>query len=114
MEDKLWNRNFIILFLGSAITILGHSISSFAISLMVLDYTGSILAYSLFIIAYYIPKTIILAIAGTLLDRISRIKMIWILDYVSSLVYIVAFVLIKADWFSFFPMLVWRFFCWLH
>ena len=49
MEKKptLWTKNFTILSLGTVVSTLGNAVSGFAISLLVLDYTGSTLLYTL-------------------------------------------------------------------
>ncbi len=39
--SPLWTRDFTIITLGSVISMLGNSMSGFALSLLVLDYTGS-------------------------------------------------------------------------
>ena len=38
--SPLWTRDFTIITLGSVISMLGNSMSGFALSLLVLDYTG--------------------------------------------------------------------------
>lgn len=43
--SPLWTRDFTIITLGSVISMLGNSMSGFALSLLVLDYTGSNLLY---------------------------------------------------------------------
>ena len=49
MEKKptLWTKNFTILSLGTVVSTLGNAVSGFAISLLVLDYTGSTLLYAI-------------------------------------------------------------------
>ena len=39
--NKLWTRDFTIITLGSVVSMLGGQLSGFAMSLLVLDYTGS-------------------------------------------------------------------------
>ena len=39
--SRLWTRDFTIITLGSVVSMLGNSMSGFALSLLVLDYTQS-------------------------------------------------------------------------
>ena len=39
-RQPLWTRNFTILTLGTVVSMLGNAISGFALSLLILDYTG--------------------------------------------------------------------------
>ena len=54
-RQKLWTRDFTIITLGSVVSMVGGTMTGFAISIMVLDYTGSILLYALFNICFQIP-----------------------------------------------------------
>ena len=40
-NNRLWTRDFTIITLGSVISMLGNDAAGFAMSLLVLDYTGS-------------------------------------------------------------------------
>lgn len=106
MQTKLWTKNFTITIVGSLITILGHAISSFAISLLVLDYTGSVLLYSLYMLAYYLPMVVMPLLAGPLMDNFSRAKMIYTLDFLAAFLYLGAYFLLRSGWFSYVPMLL--------
>ena len=53
----LWTRDFIIITLGSLVAMVGAAMSSFAISIMVPDYTGSTFLYVLFSVCYQLPCT---------------------------------------------------------
>ncbi len=39
-NNKLWNRNFTIITIGTIVSMLGNSVSGFAISILVLDYSA--------------------------------------------------------------------------
>ncbi len=41
-KQRLWTRDFTIITLGTVVSMLGNAVSGFAISLLVLDYTGSV------------------------------------------------------------------------
>ncbi|MDD4797148.1 MAG: MFS transporter [Eubacteriales bacterium] len=101
MKSGLWSRNFTILTLGTVISMLGNAVSGFAIGLMVLDYTHSTFLYALFMVVYSIPKIVIPLFAGPYLDRFSRRRMIYTLDFISSGIYLGLFFLIRQNLFHY-------------
>ena len=105
-ENKLWTRSFTTLILGSAVTMLGHALSGFAVSLLVLDYTGSVMLYSLYMVAYCLPMVLMPLLAGPWMDNFSRIKMIYRLDFLSAFLYLGAWVLLRQGLFSYGPFLL--------
>ena len=56
--SPLWTRDFTIITLGSVISMLGNSMSGFALSLLVLDYTGSNLLYAIYIATFTLPQIV--------------------------------------------------------
>ncbi|MEG1809855.1 MAG: MFS transporter, partial [Oscillospiraceae bacterium] len=56
--EKLWTKDFTIITLGTVVSMLGNAISGFAIGLLVLDYSGSVFLYTLFLVAYNLPKIV--------------------------------------------------------
>lgn len=105
-SDSLWTRNFTILIFGSAVTMLGHALSSFAISLLVLDYTGSVFLYTVYLTAYFLPQVIVPLFAGTWMDRFSRSKVVWGTDFLSAFIYLGAGLLLRSGYFSYVPFLL--------
>lgn len=103
--QPLWTRDFTIITIGSAVSLLGGVLSSFAISIMVLDYTGSTFLYALFNVAYQLPMLIVPLLAGPYLDRMSRKRAVYCLDYMSSGLYLVFFFLLWRGWFNYPVML---------
>lgn len=101
MNKKLWTKDFTIITLGSTISMLGNAVSGFAIGILVLDYTSSIFLYSLFLVVYNIPKLIMPIIVGPYLDRSSRKKVIYILDFISAALYMGMFIMLRADLFHY-------------
>ena len=102
--QKLWTRDFTIITLGSVVSMLGNSMSGFALSLLVLDYTGSNLLYAIYIATFTLPQIVMPIFSGAILDRFSRKKTIYTLDFISSAVYLIAALILSRGWFSF-PML---------
>lgn len=97
----LWTHDFTIITLGSVVSMLGNSMSGFAMSLMILDYTKSTMLYALYLVAFTAPQLIMPIFSGAILDRFSRKKMIYTLDFVSAGLYAVVAVLLGSGWFSF-------------
>ena len=103
---KLWTKNFTIITLGSAVSMLGNMVAGFAIGLLVLEKTDSTFLYSLFMIFYNMPKVIAPLMAGPVVDRFSRRKIIYTLDFISATIYMGMFLVLNADFFNFFALLV--------
>ena len=86
-KNPLWTRNFTIITIGSAVSLFGTVISGFASGLMILDFTESVFLFSLFMIATTIPSIIVPTIVGPLLDKFSRRRTIFMLDFTSAAIY---------------------------
>ena len=97
----LWTRDFTIITLGSVISMFGNALAGFAISLFVLDYTDTPLYYALYVFLYTLPQLAAPLIAGPLMDRFSRRKTIYSLDFLSAAIYILMGLAIRLDVFSF-------------
>lgn len=98
---KLWTRDFTILTLGSVVSMLGNAMSGFAMSLMVLDISGSTLLFALYIAMYTLPQIIMPVFSGAILDRFSRKKTIYTLDFISAALYLLMAGVLFVGWFSF-------------
>lgn len=90
--NKLWTKNFTIITLGTIISMLGNAVSGFALGVLVLDMTDSTLAFAIYMVIYNLPRLIVPMVAGTYLDRFSRIKVIYSLDFFSSILYSFVFI----------------------
>ena len=101
--DTLWTRDFTIITIGSVISMLGNSLTSFAMSLMVLDYTNSSMLYAIYMVLYTLPQLVTPIISGAILDRFSRKKMIYTLDFVSAGIYLIMAITLLNGVFNF-PM----------
>ena len=101
MQNKLWTRDFTILTVGSAVSILGNSIAGFATSLLVLDYTNSTFLYTLYVVAFSLPFILMPLAAGPILDRFRRKTAIYSLDYLSAVLYIGIYLLLKRGYFNY-------------
>lgn len=104
VKGRLWTKDFTIITVGTVISMLGSTLSGFAMSLLVLDYTGSTFLFALYNVLYFLPHTIVPALCGPFLDRFSRRKTIYVLDFITAGVYVATALVFLAGYFSF-PML---------
>ena len=103
---SLWTRDFTIITLGSVISMFGNAMAGFAISLFVLDYTNTPLYYALYVFLYTLPQLAAPLIAGPLMDRFSRRKTIYTLDFLSAAIYMLMGLFIHMDVFNFWILAV--------
>ena len=80
---------------------LGNSVSAFAIGLFMLDKTGSVFLYALFLASYNLPKILIPIFAGSYLDKRSRRKTVFTLDFISSAVFLIMFLIAEVGLFHY-------------
>ena len=100
-KNKLWTKDFTILTLGTVVSMLGNAVAGFAIGLLVLDKTDSVLLYSIFMVCYSLPRIVLPMIAGPYLDRFSRKRVIYLLDFLSAALYGVFFLLLSHGFFNY-------------
>ena len=80
----LKNKNLVLVILGQFVSGFGTMMQSFALSLYVLQKTGSAALFSSVMALSIIPRVVLTPIAGVVADRFSRKKMIVIMDMVSA------------------------------
>ena len=103
---SLWTRDFTIITLGSVISMFGNAMAGFAISLFVLDYTDTPLYYALFVFLYTLPQLTAPLIAGPLMDRFSRRRTVYSLDFLSAVIYLLTGLIIWLGLFRFWLLAV--------
>ena len=106
MEDEraipsLWTRDFTIITVGTVISMFGNAIGGFAMSLMVLDISKSTLLYAVYLAMFTIPQLIMPLFSGAILDRYSRKRTIYTLDFISAGMHIAMAAILATGWFSF-------------
>lgn len=109
-KNSLWTRDFTIITVGSVVSMLGNALSGFAMSLLVLDYTKSSTLYALYMFLYTLPQVAVPMLSGPFLDRFSRKKVVYMLDFLSAAIYLSMGVLLWRGWFSFPVLAVLTFF----
>ena len=100
-KEGLWTKNFTIITVGSAVSILGNAVSAFAMGLLTLEKTESVFLYALFLAANNLPKIILPLIAGPFLDKRSRRKTVYMLDFLSAALFILMFAITKSGFFNY-------------
>lgn len=103
MEDimnKLWNRNFTILTIGSFISAFGSAAAGIAFGILIYTKTGSPLTLALFTIANIIPRMITAIFVGPFIDRHSRVKLIYRIDFFYSIFFAFVSVVLFSGYFD--------------
>lgn len=98
--NKLWNRNFSILTIGSFISAFGSAAAGIAFGILIYKQTGSPLTLALFTIANIIPRMITSILVGPFVDRNSRVKMIYRIDYFYSIFFSIVAVILFTGYFN--------------
>ena len=98
---KLWTKNFTIITFGTIISMFGSAASNFALGLIIFEKTNSPFLYSLFFIVCMIPMSIIPMFAGPFIDRFSRRKIIYILDFMCFALFAIASIFAYFDYFNY-------------
>ncbi len=101
VKNPLWTRDFTIITVGSVVSMLGNVLSGFAMSLLVLDYTKSTLLFAIYNVLYMLPHAVMPALSGPFLDRFSRRKTIYMLDFFTAGLYVVLALLFAGGFFNF-------------
>lgn len=81
----LFNRSFTIMAAGQFISLFGNSLQRFALSLLILDLTGSAAVFSGITALTFVPQILLAPFGGAVADRISKQKIMVFLDTFSGL-----------------------------
>lgn len=90
-------RNFIILWLGQSISLLGSSMTSFAITVWAFERTGSALTLSISGMLILAPKMLLGVFVGPFIDRMNKKVIMLISDLGGGLCTFMLFLLLRAD-----------------
>lgn len=80
------NKNFSILVIGQIISLFGSAIQRFALSLYLLDLTGSASIFASILALSMVPIVLLAPLAGVLADRVNRRNLMIVLDGISAVV----------------------------
>jgi MFS family permease len=90
------NRNFRLLYFGQAISQLGDWFNAVAVYALLLDLTGSATAVAWMMITQYLPVAIVGPMAGVVVDRVDRRRVMIVADIVRG-VLIVGLLLVRRS-----------------
>ena len=96
----LRSRNFILLVAGQGISLFGNMMLRFAMSMWVLDETGSATAFASILAISFVPMILGAPFGGVLADRMNRRTLMVILDAASAVTVALALVWFSAAGFS--------------
>jgi MFS family permease len=88
-STRLFNRNFLLLWQGQAVSQLGNQAFALAMAYWALEATGSATLMGLLLATMYLPATLLSPIGGVLADRFSRIRILVVCDAVAGLAILV-------------------------
>ena len=90
MRDKLFTRNFTFLILGQVSSLIGNYTLKFALSMYVLEQTGSASIFATLLAVAMLPTILLSPFGGILADRANRRNIMVGLDTLSGLTVLVA------------------------
>lgn len=96
-NDVLKNKNFLLLLLGKFISLVGDEFQDFALSLYVLEITGSAVKFASVLAVATIPKVIFGPICGVFSDWFDKKKLMILLNCISGVVVASMGVLYKVN-----------------
>lgn len=90
MKEKLLTRNFTLLLLGQVFSLLGNGALRFALSMYVLEKTGSAAVFGTLLAVSMVPTILLTPFGGVLADRMDRRKIMVGLDLASGTAVLIA------------------------
>lgn len=85
MKQTLFSRDFTLMLLGQIVSIFGNAVLRFALSLYVLDLTGSGALFGGVLAASMVPTILLSPVGGVLADRAPRQRIMYVLDFLTAL-----------------------------
>lgn len=97
MEQSVYKRNNLFLIIGRFISVLGTGILDFAISLYVLDITGSATMFSLVLGISILPQGLVNMFGGVFVDKYNKRKIMMITELISALIIVVFMIVFSFE-----------------
>jgi len=91
------NRNYRLLWIGQIVSQLGDWFNSVAIYALLLELTGSATSVALMIIVQFLPMAVIGPVAGVVVDRVNRRRLMIVTDILRGMLILVLLVVRRAD-----------------
>lgn len=98
--NRLWTKNFTILTLGSFASALGNAAAGIAFGILIFQQTGSPFTLAIYTVLNIIPRVLVGFLAGPFVDRHSRRKMIYTLDFMSTIFFGVVAMILFTGYFN--------------
>lgn len=89
MKDLFKNNSFKLLFAGNLVSEIGNSLFGLAMSFYILDLTGSSMSMGFFLFAVTGTRILVSPLAGVLVDRWNRVKVIYMTDYIRAILFVI-------------------------
>lgn len=84
MKAALFFPSFTLMLVGQIVSLLGNALLRFALSLYVLDLTGSASVFGGVLAASMLPTILLSPVGGVLADRIPRQRIMYLLDFLTA------------------------------
>lgn len=97
MTRKLFSRNFTLLVLGQVCSLIGNFTLKFALSMYVLERTGSATVFATLLAIAMLPTILLSPFGGMVADRLNRRNIMVALDLLSGMTVLAAFLLFRED-----------------
>ena len=97
MKNKLFTRNFTLLVLGQASSLLGNGMLRLALSMYVLEVTGSAAIFAGMLSVATVPTILLSPFGGILADRANRRNIMVVLDSLTGISVLCATLLFSAN-----------------
>jgi MFS family permease len=88
MKELFSNINFRLLFAGNLVSEIGNSLFNVAMSFYVLELTGSTVSMGYFLFAVTGARIVASPLAGVLVDRWKRVRVIYMTDYFRAILFV--------------------------
>jgi len=97
MKELFRNVNFKLLFAGNLVSEIGNSLLGIAMSFYILDLTDSSLSMGLFLFVITGTRILMSPLAGVLVDRWNRVRVIYMTDYIRGGLYVLLAVFLASN-----------------
>lgn len=97
MKPKLFHKNFFLLIAGQTSSLFGNCILDFALSMYVLEVTGSATIFASFLAFAMLPTILLSPLGGVLADRANRRNIMVTLDFMAGVIVLLAAVFINSE-----------------
>lgn len=95
MDNKLFHKNFSLLIAGQASSLFGNCILDFALSMYVLEITGSATIFASFLAVAMLPTILLSPLGGVIADRANKRNIMVILDFATGITILISAMIIN-------------------